>query len=95
MNRHQSVGLLGPNIKRLIAIKMAKDAIPAGGGFVSGLRFLSSKENIVAGFKKASSWVQSVLVLVREAPEPNPWKTASDEEIAEHLVRRIEAKQTR
>jgi hypothetical protein len=84
--------VLGPNVKRLISIKMAKDAIPDGGGFADGVKFLSSKESIVAGVRAATEWVKAALIAVRQATEPNPWKSASDEEIAGHIIERIEAR---
>ena len=82
--------MIGPNVKRLLFTKMAKDAIPDGGGLAAGVHFLSKKENISAGFKTAREWTEQVIRLVREAEEPNPWKDASDEEIAGELLRRIE-----
>lgn len=83
---------LGPNVMKLIAHKMSLDAIPSGGGFADGLKFLMSKERIVASSKTASEWVQMALRLVREAAEPNPWKKSDDEAIAGELLRQIEAK---
>lgn len=82
----------GPNVKRLWSIKMAKDAIPDGGGFEDGLKFFSSKESIAAGAKAASEWCKLVIESVRRATLPNPWKDATDEEIAGELLRRIDAK---
>lgn len=48
---------MGPNVKRLIAHKMATDAIPAQGGLADGLRFLSSAESIRNGCRAATAWV--------------------------------------
>ena len=83
---------IGPNIKMLIATKMATDAIPAGGGFADGVRFLSSKESIIAGAKAATEFVKLAIQAVRQAGDPNPWRNATDEEIAGELLRQIEAK---
>ena len=83
---------LGPNVRKLWAIKMATDAIPANGGLVDGLKFLSSKESIASGAKAASEWTQAALLAVRQAAEPNPWKNATDEEIAAEILRKIEQK---
>lgn len=83
---------LGPKIKRLISVKMAKDAIPDGGGFADGVKFLSNKESIVAGARIATEWAKAALDAVRQAAEPNPWKMASDEDIAAHILERIEKK---
>jgi len=76
----------GPNVQRLIARKMALDA-PSG--FEGALNFLSSKENITEGAKKASAWVQAACQALREAGEPNPFKESTDEQIAEHLLQQI------
>lgn len=82
----------GPNVKRLISQKMAADAVPAGGGLASAIKFLSSKESIVAGARAATKWVEEAIQIVRLAAEPNPWKTANDEEIAAELLRGIAAR---
>lgn len=82
----------GPSVMRLIFTKMAKDAIPYGGGLTDGVRFLSSKESIVNGYKAAAEWVEQALKLVREAADPNPWRNSTDEDIATHLLERINRK---
>jgi hypothetical protein len=82
--------MIGPNVRKLWATKMAKDAIPAGEGLNAGLRFLSSRESIAAGARAATEWTKAALEAIRQAGEPNPWKDASDEEIAGELLRRIE-----
>jgi hypothetical protein len=81
---------LGPNVKKLIAHKMAFDAVPAGSGIDSALKFLTSKNSISAGWVLASRWVKAALDAVRQAAEPNPWKNSSDEEIAAELLQRME-----
>lgn len=80
----------GPNVQKLIIEKMAADAIPAGGGLVDGIRFLSSREAVVNGAKRATEWVKLAICAVRTACEPNPWKNATDEEIAGEVLRQIE-----
>lgn len=85
----------GPNVNKLIASKMSRDAIPPGGGFADGIKFLSSKQAIVAGAKRATEWVDAAIRAVREAAEPNPWKNATDEEIAAEILRGIEARSKR
>jgi hypothetical protein len=84
--------MLGPNAKRLFAHKMAHDAIPKSGGFADGIKFLSTKESIVSGARKAAEWTTQAIDAVRDAAEPNPWKDADDEEIAREILRRIDAK---
>ena len=79
----------GPNVQRLIARKMALDAVPRGGSMDDALNFLSSKDNITQGAKTAAAWVRTACEVVRRAGEPNPWKESSDEEIAEYLLEEI------
>lgn len=86
---------IGPNVKKLWAMKMAKDAIPDGGGLADGLKFLSSRESIAAGAKAATEWVKGAIAVVRLAAEPNPWKNATDEEIAGELLKRTEERSRR
>ena len=81
---------LGPNMKKLIAHKMSRDAIPDGGGFTEGLRFLMTPGAMSRGWKEAVEWCDAAIVAVRQAAEPNPWKNASEEDIAAELVRRID-----
>ena len=80
----------GPNIKRLWAMKMAKDTIPSGGGFADGLKFFSSKESIINGSKAATEFVKNAIQAIRNAANPNPWRESSDEEIAGEILRRID-----
>ena len=82
--------MIGPNVKRLLFVKMAKDAIPDGGGLDAGIRFLSSKESISAGFKSAREWTEQAIQLVRTAAEPYPWKHASDVDIAGEILQRLD-----
>lgn len=82
----------GANVKRLIAQKMATDAVLAGGGLADALAFLSRPQAISAGARKATEWVMAAIQAVREAAEPNPWKTAGDEAIAAEILRQINAK---
>jgi hypothetical protein len=85
----------GPNVKQLIARKMSMDAIPKGGGFADGLRFLSSPEKIAAAARSAETWVLEAIRLVRSAADPNPWKSADDEAIAGELLKRVAEKRGR
>lgn len=83
----------GPNVKKLIAHKISLDAIQAGGGLADGIAFLTDPKRIVEVAKMATVWVNQAIAVVRTAAEPNPWKTASDEEIAAELLSKIKAKQ--
>lgn len=81
---------LGPNVRRLIAIKMAKDAITSGGGFADGMKYLTSP-GLGQRAQEAAKWVEEAIRTVKSAPD-NPWGD-DDEAIAGELVKRIEAKQ--
>jgi len=83
---------VGPNIKRLMAHKMALDAVPHGGGFDSALRFLSSKDNVTSSARVAAIWVRTACDVVRAALEPNPFKNSTDEEIATYLLEQMALK---
>lgn len=81
---------LTPNVKKLVIRKMAQDAIPAGGGLGDGIRFLTTPGALGKSWVEAAFWAERAFQQVREAAEPNPWKTASDEEIAGELLRKAE-----
>lgn len=83
---------MGPNVRKLIAEKTARDAIPGGGGLADGIKFLSNPKNISAGYRAAMEWVKIAILTVRQASEPNPWKDATDEEIAGEILKHIQAK---
>jgi hypothetical protein len=83
----------GPNVKKLIIRKMATDAIPGGGGLADGIRFLSDPQGLSKAARAATEWVTVAIRAVREAAEPNPWKAATDEDIAGEILRKIEANQ--
>ena len=82
--------MMGPNVKRLIIQKMVTDAVPPGGGIQSAIEFLSSKERIVTSARDATAWVDQAIAVVRLAAEPNPWKNATDEDIAGEIIQQIE-----
>ena len=82
--------MLTPNIKKLIIIKMSKDALPNGSTIMDGLQFLSSKEKMSEGFRQSKKWILEVIGILKQAGEPNPYKTMSDEDIAGELLNKIE-----
>jgi hypothetical protein len=71
---------------------MARDAVPVGGGFPDAIKFLSDKQSILGGARKAQEWARDAVSAVRNAADPNPWRDSTDEEIATELLRRIELK---
>jgi enoyl reductase-like protein len=56
----------------------------------AGIEFLSTPGRIAQGFLSAAEWCEQAIELIRSAVEPNPWKNATEEEIAAELLRRIE-----
>lgn len=82
----------GPNVKKLIAHKISIDAIPSGGGFADGVKFLQNRERILSVARTATKWVAEAIQLVRTAGEPNPWSNADDEVIAEEILKGIDAR---
>jgi hypothetical protein len=91
-SERDSVKRVGPNVKRLLIIKMSRDAIPDGGGFADGVKFLSSKESIMSGYKSAEQWTKDAIQAVRNACDPNPFREADNETIAGEILRKLEAK---
>lgn len=82
----------GPNVNRLLIERMSLEAVPPGGGIDSAIKFLSSKDSIINGVRSAKKWVEDAIQAVRLASGPNPWRDASDEEIAGEILRQVEEK---
>lgn len=83
-------------MRRLAITKMACDAVddarspkPA---LAQVLDFVMSRERLLAGARTADQWARDAVAAVREAGEPNPWRTATDEAIAAELLRRVKEK---
>jgi hypothetical protein len=83
----------GPNVKRLITIRMATIAVPEGTGDPMGhaLRTLLSRDALTDVARQATEWVQMALYVARTAPD-NPWTT--DEEIAGEILRRYDERES-
>ena len=77
---------------RLIAHKMALDAIPVGGCTVDGIKFLTNRVMMTDSLHRSTKWVKNAILAIRNAAEPNQYKNATDEEIAGEILRRIEEK---
>lgn len=84
----------GRNVKKLIAHKMSLIMIPpgCGNGLATGIAALMKPGNVGTVAREATQWVEVAIAAVRQAGEPNPWKTASDEDIAAEILRQIEEK---
>lgn len=80
----------GPNMRRLLAARMSRLAIPDGGGFVDGLAFFFDKDKRRQVIIDAENWVTAAIFIVRTAPEPNPWREADSEAIAGEILRRVD-----
>jgi hypothetical protein len=80
---------IGPNVKKLIAAKMAADAIPAGGGLQSGIEYLLAP-GLGQRAKAAADWVRQAIQVVKSAPD-NPFGD-DDEAIAGELLRLAETR---
>ena len=82
----------GPNIKKLIIHKMSMIAVPKGAGIGDALNFMTKPGAIGNAAKEATEWIENALKAIRLADDPNPWRDATDEEIAGHLLREIDSK---
>ena len=82
--------ILIPNVKKLIIHKVSMEALPKGGGVADGIKFLSDKDRIIKAMRSAHDWVKQVIKAVRKAGEPNPFKNATDEDIAGEILKKIE-----
>ena len=78
---------LGPNVKKLIAAKMAADAIPKGCGLQSGLEYLMAP-GLPQRAQAAAEWVRDAIQAVKSAPD-NPFGD-DDEMIAGEMLRLAE-----
>lgn len=71
---------LGPNVKRLLVLKVAKDAIPDGGGFAAGIDALMTPGRMVELSRNALMWIEEALTVFKSASD-NPYGD-NDEAIA-------------
>lgn len=78
------------NVNRLLIVRMSQIAIPAGGGFADGIEFFTNPEKRRRIMADAGNWVTAAILAVRNAAEPNPWREASNEQIAGEILRRLE-----
>jgi len=84
---------LGPNVKRLIAHKMALLAIPVGSGdksFDVGVNAFLDRERFSSMAAEASNWVRQAITLIKTAPD-NPYR--DDEEIATAILKGIKERE--
>lgn len=79
----------GPNVNKLIAKKIATDMVPSKDSMQGTIQNLMKPGNLQSVARKADEWVTQAIEAVRLAVGPNPWRTATDEEIAEEILRTI------
>jgi len=83
----------GPNFMQLAIHRVARDAIPDGGGLADGIRLYTDSEHRQALFREAFAWVDDVIAAVRAAPD-NPYGD-DEEEIAAAILCKIELSHAR
>lgn len=81
---------LGPNMKRLIAARMAVLAVPANGGILDAVRFLNDRDALGRAAREAQAFASDAIAAMRAAADPNPWRDATDEEIAGGILQAVE-----
>lgn len=81
---------LGPNVKKLLAHFIAREAVPIGGGLADGLHFLTNPERRGSGIERAMSNLDAALAAVKTAPD-NPYGN-DDEAIAAAILERVDRK---
>jgi len=59
---------LSENVRKLIAHKMAADAIPAGGGIADGVAYLT-QPGLGTRAAEAAQWVKRAIQIIRAAPD--------------------------
>jgi hypothetical protein len=79
----------GPNFRKLVIHKMSMEAIPNGGGFADGIKFLSSPATIKEEWVKAQEWCESAVDAIRKAGDPNPFRDFSEEEISAEILKQL------
>lgn len=81
----------GPNFTRLVAAKMAADAIPKGGGFKDGLDFLLDSSRVLRAAQRATRWATAAVSRIRAAPDNS---FDGEEAICAEILLRLEAQRT-
>jgi hypothetical protein len=82
------------NVSKLITRKAAIIMVPSGGGVAAAVGAIVGGRLFLA-MREAQAWVKLAIEAVRTAAEPNPWKNATDEEIAGEILKGIEAKEAK
>jgi aspartate oxidase len=83
---------MGPNVKRLIATKMAQLAVPPGGGLAAAIDSIVTPGKLSKIAKEATQWVEEAIAAVKAAPDA-AGKWTEDEAIAGEILNGIERRQ--
>lgn len=79
---------IGPNVRKLLALFISVEAIPAGGGFADAVEFFKNAEKRKEILEKAESKTKEAIQLIKSAPD-NPY--GDDEEvIAGAILKKVE-----
>lgn len=80
---------MGPNVRALVARKMSVDTVPNGcaDGFGEALKLFSDPAVLKARAVAATKWVAEAMEAVRATKGPNPFRDATDEEVAGEILR--------
>lgn len=82
---------LGPNMKRLLAVKVSRDAIPSGGGFADGLSLFLEPGKLAAVSRNALAWIDEAISAVKAAPD-NPYGD-NEETIAAAILEKLDIRE--
>ena len=85
---------IGPNVRRLIAWKMALLAIPVGSGkdsFSRGLDVITNRGKFSSIASEASAWARAAIATMKTAPD-NPYGD-NDEAMAGAILEGIELRE--
>ena len=85
---------LTPNLKELVWHLMSLDAVPPGSknGLSSAVEFILTPGKMSESFRNSIIRARNICMAIRQAGEPNPWKDATDEEIAGEVMRKMKEK---
>ena len=87
---HNTSRSIGKNVKRLMSMFMANEAIPDGGGFSDGIDFLLNPERVQASAARAQHAALQAIDLIKSAKD-NPYGD-DDEQIAAIIIAEVEKK---
>lgn len=81
---------LGPNMKKFIAERSAQLTVERGGSDPGDIAARILDGGFQQDLREASLWCKKAVEIVRLAAEPNPWKSATEEEICGWILEKLE-----